>query len=135
MSSDTYIRVAMKKLLILSFIALFVQELLCKNFQIINNTDFPLQILWKSNGLGPETRSGKFALQPGKVCAACIETYDDNCVHILYVQTSDGKYKARSKPFCKDSEIVITLKTIKNLLGQHARLDIEIQDSQMKAKL
>jgi hypothetical protein len=137
--SDNLKGIIMNKIINTLVLSLGVSFFLCfaiqaNNFQIINNTDFPLQILWKSNGLGPETRSGKFALQPGRVCAACIETYDDNCVHILYVQTPDGKYKARSKPFCKDSEIVIAMKTIKNLLGQHARLDIEIQDSQMKAK-
>ncbi len=105
-----------------------------KVYQIINNTHLPLQILWKSNGLGPETRSGKFALQPGTMCAACIETYDENCVHILFVQTPDGKYKARSKPFCTDSEIVITLKSIKNWLGENSKLDIEVKPL-IKAKL
>lgn len=116
----------MKKFFILSIIVFLTPKLACKDFQIINNTKFPLQILWKSNGLGSESRSGKFALQPGKICAACIETYDNNCVHILYAQTPDGKYKARSKPFCKDSEIIISLKKIENWLVNYAKLDIEV---------
>lgn len=124
----------MKKLFILCVIALFAQELLGKNFQVFNNTRFALRVLWKSNGLGPETRSGKFVLQPGKICAACIETYDDNCVHILYVQTLDGKYRVRSKPFCKDSEIIVTLKDSENWKGSFIKkLDIEIRPIRLRS--
>ncbi|MBY0110106.1 MAG: hypothetical protein K2X90_03285 [Candidatus Babeliaceae bacterium] len=130
----------MKKLFILSVVALFAQKLSGKNFQIFNDTAFPLRILWKSNGLGPETRSGKFVLQPGNMCAACIETFDENCVHILYAQTVDGKYKARSKPFCKDSNIIISLQDAKNWKDYFFnKLTIKIEDissnESLKARL
>ncbi len=123
--------------LVLSLGASFflIANMQAKDFQIVNNTEFPLQILWKSNGLGPEARSGKFVLQPGKVCAACIETYDENCVHILYVQTVDGRYKARSRPFCKDSAIIITLKNAKNWFEESKKLDIEVKNSIVRESL
>jgi hypothetical protein len=117
-------------------IALLSMKLQANNFQVINSTGLTLSILWKSNGLGPETRSGKFVLKPGDICAACIETFSENCVHILYVKALDGNYKARSKPFCKDSEITISLKDAKSWNGATVKkLNIEIKDIPVKAKL
>jgi hypothetical protein len=106
------------------------------NFEVINNTGLPVRILWRSNGLGPETRSGEFDLQPGDMCAACIQTYSENCVHILSVHTLDGNHRVKSKPFCNDSEIIISLKDVKSWKGSSIKkLDIEIRDIPVKAKL
>ncbi len=106
-----------------------------KDFQIINNSPLAVKILWKSHGLGPETRSGEFILQPGRICLACIESYNENCIHILHVQSLDGKYKTWSKPFCKDSEIIINLKDAESWKGSFIKkLTVEIKDINVGAK-
>lgn len=101
-------------------IAFFIQELCGREFRIFNETAVPLRITWKSSGMGPESRSGTFELQSGCFCKACIQTYAENCVHVLEAKTIDGKHSVRSQPFCKDADIFITLK-------ESNKLHIEIQ--------
>lgn len=108
---------------VLMVIAFFIQELCGKEFRVFNETESPLRITWKSSGVGSESRSGTFELQPGCFCKACIQTHAENCVHVLEVKTADGKHSVRSQPFCKNADIIITL------IKESKKLHIEIQEN------
>lgn len=84
---------------------LFFGSLWSKQFKILNETKFPIEIYWKSSGFKTEGRGGTFILDSKKFGFG--ETYQDNCVNILLVKSLDGKLKAKTKPFCKDSKIII----------------------------
>ncbi len=104
----------MKKAIYTSILFCIMAGAYSKNFNIVNDTDLPLRITWKSNGLASESKSGVFDLLPGGHCTGCIETHHDNCVHILFIEAFDPinsqrKYKIRSKPFCDASTITISL--------------------------
>ncbi len=77
-------------------------------YEVINTTDMPLTIFWKSNGIASEAREGSFILASGASAEKQLETHQDNCVHIIHAASLDNRYSARSNPVCSDGRIVIS---------------------------
>lgn len=104
----------MTKSIFLLFIGFIIFSLEAKKFKIVNNTDVPLKIFWKSDALQHEMRSNNSVLQPGEVGQG--ETFEKNCVQFFSAQTEDGRYRVRIKPFCKNSKLTIDFKDVKSIL-------------------